>query len=202
MIGIAAAAVFFGCIAFIGAEESRALCALITPFTDGPVPRKPPIALLVLASALVGGLLVAWNALPLQLVTAAIVVFALVTCWCSDAICGIVPDIFTLGPLAALLLFAVTQRNWEVLWSAALPAAFFAGAALYTRGKGMGWGDAKFVAITGAALGAPLALLALALACVAAVMGQKLARAPRGAIAFAPYIAAATAIALPFGILR
>jgi Flp pilus assembly protein protease CpaA len=138
----------------------------------------------------------------MQIVAAAIVVFALVACWCSDARCGIVPDAFTLPPLAALLFLALAQRDWEVLWSAAIPFAFFAGAAVLSRGRGMGWGDAKFVAITGAALGAPLALFALALACVAAVVRQRLTKAARGPIAFAPYIAAATGIALPFGMLR
>ena len=39
-----------------------------------------------------------------QIGIAAIGVFALVACWCSDSICGIVPDVFTLGPLAVILL--------------------------------------------------------------------------------------------------
>lgn len=202
MIGIAVAAAIFGCIALIGAEVSGAVCSRVLPADDGPAPRKPPIVALVAAAALVGAVLVAWSAAPLQIVAAAIVVFALVACWCSDARCGIVPDAFTLAPLAALLLLALAQRNWEVLWSAAIPSAFFAGAAFLSRGRGMGWGDAKFVAITGAALGAPLALFALALACVAAVIGQRLTHAARGPIAFAPYIAAATGIALPLGMLR
>lgn len=202
MIGIAVAAVFFGCIAFIGAELSAGFCFRVSPANDGPAPRKPPVVVLVLAAALVGALLIAWGAPPLQLVASAVVVFALVACWCSDALCGIVPDVFTLAPLAALLLLALAQRDWDVLWSAAIPFAFFAVAAHVSRGRGMGWGDAKFVAISGAALGAPLALFALALACVAAVIGRKLTKAARGPIAFAPYIAAVTGIALPFGMLR
>lgn len=202
MIGIAVAAAVFGCIAFIATELSAAFCLRVLPADDGPASRTPPVAVLVAATAVVGGVLAAWSAAPLQIVAAAIVVFALVACWCSDARCGIVPDAFTLGPLAVLFLLAFAQRDWEVLWSAAIPFAFFAAAALYSRGHGMGWGDVKFVAITGAALGAPLALFALALACVAAVIAQRLPKAARGPIAFAPYIAAATGIALPFGILR
>jgi Flp pilus assembly protein protease CpaA len=202
MIGIVVAAAIFGCIASIAAELSGAVCSRVLPADDGPTPRKPPIVALVAAATLVGAVLVAWSASPMQIVAAAIVVFALVACWCSDARCGIVPDAFTLPPLAALLFLALAQRDWEVLWSAAIPFAFFAGAAVLSRGRGMGWGDAKFVAITGAALGAPLALFALALACVAAVVRQRLTKAARGPIAFAPYIAAATGIALPFGMLR
>ena len=202
MIGIVVAAVFFGCVAVIGAELSRALCSRVTPAEDAPPSRQPPVTLLVVAAAALGAVLLAYHTAPLQIGAAAIVVFALVACWCSDAICGIVPDAFTLPALGALLLLAVVQRNWEVVWSALIPFAFFALAALFSRGRGMGWGDVKLVAITGAALGAPLALLALAVACIAAVIGQRLAGGFRGPIAFAPYVAAATGLALPFGLMR
>ncbi len=202
IVSIGAATVFFGCVALIGSELSRLYCSRITPFPDGPAPRRAPVIALIVAAAIVGGVLSAWKTPPLQMGVAAIVVFSLVACWCSDAVCGIVPDVFTLAPLAAILLFALSHRNWEVWWSAAVPAAFFAGAALLTHGKGMGWGDVKLVALTGAALGAPLALLALPAACIAAVIGQRLLGTRYRAMAFAPYIAAATGIALPFGIVR
>jgi prepilin signal peptidase PulO-like enzyme (type II secretory pathway) len=195
-------AVFFACVALVGAELSRLYCARIEPFADGPRPGRAPVVVLALAAAVIGGLLAFWKVPPLQIALAAIVVFALVACWCSDAQCGIVPDIFTLGPLAVLLLFALSQRNWEVWLSAAIPFAFFAGAALFTRGKGMGWGDAKLVALTGAALGAPLALVALPIACIAAVIAQRFVKGTGTPMAFAPYIAALTGIALPLGIIR
>ena len=66
----------------------------------------------------------------------------------------------------------------------------------------MGWGDAKLVAVSGAALGVPLALFTLAIACVAAVVGHRIAGAKAAPIAFAPYIAALTGIALPLGMIR
>jgi prepilin signal peptidase PulO-like enzyme (type II secretory pathway) len=78
----------------------------------------------------------------------------------------------------------------------------FAIAAMFSRGQGMGWGDVKLVALTGAVLGAPLALIALALACLAAAIGHRISRARQTPIAFAPYIAAATAIALPLGLVH
>jgi prepilin signal peptidase PulO-like enzyme (type II secretory pathway) len=202
VIGIALAAVFFGCIAFIATYLSRAVCAGVSPAPDGPAAGTPPYVILIAAAAVIGGALVALAATPLQIGIAAIVVFALVACWCSDTICGMVPDVFTLAPLAALLLFAIAQRQWELVASAVIVFVPFAGAALFSRGNGMGWGDAKLVAIVGAALGAPLAVFALAVACVAAVIGHRLARSGRGPIAFAPYIAAATGIALPLGFLR
>ncbi|MBV8344109.1 MAG: prepilin peptidase [Candidatus Eremiobacteraeota bacterium] len=202
MTGIALAAVFFGCIAFIATQLSRALCAGVSPAADGPLPGTPPYAILVLAAVVIGGSLVALGATPVQIGIAAMVIFALVACWCSDTLCGLVPDVFTLAPLAALLLFAAAQREWDLVASAAIVFAPFAAAAMFSRGHGMGWGDAKLVALAGAALGAPLAVFALAIACVAAVAGHRLARAARGPIAFAPYIAAATGIALPLGFVR
>jgi prepilin signal peptidase PulO-like enzyme (type II secretory pathway) len=194
--------VFFGGVALIGAEVSKLYCARVQPFADGPMPSRAPILVLCVAAAAIGGVLSYWKVPPLNVGLAAIVVFSLVACWCSDSMCGIVPDVFSLIPLAVLLLFALTQRDWEVLWSAAIPFAFFAGAALVTRGKGMGWGDAKLVALTGAALGAPLALVALPIACIAAVIAQRFMKSTGTPMAFAPYIAALTGIALPLGIVR
>jgi prepilin signal peptidase PulO-like enzyme (type II secretory pathway) len=202
MIAIALAAIFFGCVAFIAAEVSRAVCARVEPLSDGPATGTPPILVLVAASTLLGGGLMARGATVAELAAAAIVIFALVAAWCSDMLCGLVPDVFTLAPLGALLLLAFTQRDWGILVSALVPFVPFAVAALYSRGHGMGWGDAKLVALAGAALGAPLALLALAVACVAAVVGHRLAHAGRNPIAFAPYIAACTGLALPLAVVH
>ncbi|MBV9717940.1 MAG: prepilin peptidase [Candidatus Eremiobacteraeota bacterium] len=200
MIVTAAAAIFFGALAIMGALAGRAICAGVEPAADGPATGTPPYAVLVVGSALIGGFLLAAKFTPLEIGIAAIVLFALVACWCTDVICGMVPDAFTLVPLAALLLFSFAQHDWWIAFSAAIAFAPFAVAALFTRGYGMGWGDAKLVALCGAALGAPVAAMALAVACAAAVVGYRLAGAARSPIAFAPYIAAATAVALPLGL--
>ncbi len=201
MIAVIAAALFFASLAFIAVSASRAICTGVTPDEDGPPAGKPPYAVLVAASALLGGLLLYWHATPLQLGVAAIVLFALVACWCSDALCGMVPDVFTLTPLAALLLFSLAQHNWDIWFSALVAFAPFAVAALFSRGRGMGWGDVKLVALSGAALGAPLVVFVLAAACGVAAVMHGLSRTKRnGPIAFAPYIAAATGIALPLGL--
>ena len=202
MIAVLTSATFFGCVSVIAIQISRAVCAGVVPADDGPRSGRPPYAVLVGGSAVVGGLLLATGTTPLQLGTAAIVLFALVACWCSDTTCGIVPDVFTLAPLAALLLFAFAQREWGVAFSASIPFAPFAAAALFSRGYGMGWGDAKLAALAGAAIGAPLAVVSLCGACIAAAIGYRLARKRHRPIAFAPYIAAATAIALPLGLAR
>jgi prepilin signal peptidase PulO-like enzyme (type II secretory pathway) len=194
------AAFFFGCIAFIAAQLSTSICRTIVPADDGPPTSKPPYVLLVAGAALLGGIFAVQGQQPLQLGIAAIVIFALVACWCSDALCGFLPDTFTLGPLAALLLFALAQRDWEIIVSAMLVFLPFAAAAAFSRGLGMGWGDAKLVALTGAALGAPLGALALSVACVVAVLVHRFAGPRQGPIAFAPYIAALTGVALPLGL--
>jgi prepilin signal peptidase PulO-like enzyme (type II secretory pathway) len=200
MITIFVAAVFFGSIAVIAMQISRAYCANILPADDGPPPGTPPYAPIALGCAAVGGLLFAGGATPLQLGIAAIVEFSLIACWCSDTLCGIVPDLFTLAPLGALLLFSFAQRDWGTMLSATIAFAPFAAAALVSKGYGMGWGDAKLVALCGAALGAPLAVFTLALACAAAVVVHRIGGAVGRPIAFAPYIAAATGIALPLGL--
>ncbi len=199
MIGSLFAAMFFGSIAVVAMAASRAYCADIEPAEDGPAPGTPPYAVLGVAAAAIGALLVAVGATPLQLGIAAILTFALVACWCSDTLCGLVPDVFTLVPLAALLLFAFAHRDWEMAASATIAFAPFAAAAFFSRGYGMGWGDAKLVALCGAALGAPAAIFGLSLACGAAAIVHRLRGAGRSPIAFAPYIAAASGVILPLG---
>lgn len=196
------AAIFFASIAVIAIHTSRVLCAEVEPAADGPPAGSAPYAILPAASALIGAMLVELHAGPLELGIAAIVLFSLVACWCSDALCGIVPDVFTLVPLAALLLFAIAQKNWAMAFSAPIVFTPFALAALFTHGKGMGWGDAKLVALAGVALGAPLAFLALSAACATAVVVHRLTPSVRSPIAFAPYIAVLTGAALPLGLAR
>ncbi len=43
MIAVVAAAIFFGCIAFIGIQVSRFACAGVTPADDGPAPVSRPM---------------------------------------------------------------------------------------------------------------------------------------------------------------
>jgi leader peptidase (prepilin peptidase)/N-methyltransferase len=191
---------FFGCVAFVATSLSAHLCSNVEPAQDGPRTSKPPYIVLIAGSAIIGAILALHGAVPLQLGTAAIVIFALVACWCSDAICGFLPDVFTLGPLAALLLFALVQRDWGIIVSALVIFVPFAAAALFSKGYGMGWGDAKLVALTGAALGPPLGAVALAVACIVAVIVHRFTGGRSGPIAFAPYIAALTGAALPLGL--
>jgi prepilin signal peptidase PulO-like enzyme (type II secretory pathway) len=139
---------------------------------------------------------------PIELGTSAFLVLVLVACWSSDSLRGIVPDVFTLLPLGILLAVAGARRDWLVFASALIAVTPFAVAAWTTHGRGMGWGDVKLAALAGAALGAPVAILAILVACIAAVVGSRLGRTKAGPIAFAPYLAAAFGAAIPLGMLR
>ena len=193
-------ALFFACIAYVAMQVSGMVCSSIVPADDGPPNTKPPVLLVTAGAAILGAALTLVGAAPLQLGISAIVVFALAACWASDALCGFLPDAFTLGPLAALVLFALAQRDWYLIVSAILVFIPFAAAAYFSKGYGMGWGDAKLVALTGAVLGAPLGYFTLAIACVVAVVVHRLGSRRAEPIAFAPYIAALTGVALPLGL--
>jgi prepilin signal peptidase PulO-like enzyme (type II secretory pathway) len=204
IIGAVPAAIFFGCVALVAVHLSHVVCAGIPRADDGPPAGTPPVVVLVVASAVLGGVLVAKGTTPLHLAIGAILVFALVACWCSDLICGILPDAFTLAPLAAVLAIVIFERDWGAVVAAIAAFVPFALTAYFTRGYGMGWGDAKLVALCGAALGAAsLIILTLAVAGVAALIGHRVTGGKKGEpIAFAPYIAAFTALLLPWGLMR
>jgi prepilin signal peptidase PulO-like enzyme (type II secretory pathway) len=169
---------------------------------DGPPPQGVPIPLLVLGCALIGAFITAHTFLPAQLVVLAIVCLALVAIWIVDARRGIVPDAFTLGPLAIILLIAIWQHEWLYLVSAAIPFAPFAIGAILSKGRGMGWGDVKLVALAGAVLGVRWAIVACMVACLAAVVVCYARGWRRGPIAFAPYLTAAIGAAIPMAVLH
>jgi prepilin signal peptidase PulO-like enzyme (type II secretory pathway) len=197
VLAIIVTAAFFGCVAFLATQVSRIVCADVTPLADGPTPGTAPGPVLIACAAIVGGL-IAHDSGAFQLGIMALVVFALVAAWCSDARCGLVPDALTLGPLAAIVLVMAVTRQWGPLVWAAIPLVPFAAAAAFSRGRGMGWGDVKLSAFAGLALGAPLALFALAFACAAAVVVHRVKRMQGDQpIAFAPYISAFIGLALP-----
>lgn len=200
MFGIIISIVLFACVALLAVELSKFVCARVTPLEGAPPASEPPTILLTLGAAFLGALLVTRGASPIQLVIFGVVVFALVACWASDSLKGILPDVFTLIPLAIVLIAGAIERNWLVLVSALVMFVPFAVAALSTKGRGMGWGDVKLVTLAGAALGAPLAMVAMIVACLAAVVGYRVKHIKSGPIAFAPYIAIAVGAAIPLGV--
>ncbi len=188
----------FGCAAFLAIQLSASICSKITPFEDGPKPGNPPTAWLI-GGAVVAGAVMALRGADLpQLGLAALLIVSLVASWYSDVRVGIVPDYFTLVPLGALLLLALLGHQWSTFAATAAVAIPFAAAAYLSKGRGMGWGDVKLVALGGAALGLQTAVFAFAGACLIAVVIAVLRKRRHEPIALAPYLASAIGVALTF----
>ena len=164
---------------------------------EAPPPGRAPLPLLIAGAAAVGALQEA-RGLGIEAGLTALLLFALSASWTTDAVRGLVFDVFTLAPLGALLLVAVVRGHWSLPISALVLALPFALTALFTRGRGMGWGDVELAALGGAVLGIQAAALLFAVVSLAAFAVAMLRRV-RGPIAFAPYLIAAIAAGLALG---
>lgn len=174
----------------------------LTPLENGPAPGEPPVAWIVAGAALIGALVASHPAGAGEMALLAVVVAALSAIWCTDVRYGIVPDWFTLGPLALVALVAVANQQPLVLASAAVLFVPFAAAAALSKGYGMGWGDVKLAALGGAVLGAQTAIPAFAASCFAAALYAWVCGRRGRPIAFAPFMAAAMAMAVPLAVAR
>ncbi len=188
-------AIFFGLAGYVGVLLAGTL--RYERFEDGPAASEPPVPLILAGSAIVGSIVTAHAVTTLPIVILAIVICALAAVWCTDVRFGIVPDAFTLVPLGIILLLAFVQRRPGSFVSAALPLIPFAIAATVSKGRGMGWGDVKLAALGGAVLGAPIALVAFSVSCLAAVCYSFIRGRKGEPIAFAPFLAAAIGAAIP-----
>jgi len=193
-------ALLFACAAIAGIALAAAICARVEAYDDGPQTSTPPIVALVAGAALIGGIAGA-HAEPARLGIVALVCGAFVAAWYCDVARGVVPDIFTIGPLAMFAILAFVWHDPRSIVHAGIVFVPFALAATLSKGRGMGWGDAKLAAVAGAVLGASGALLACALAAFAAAVGAKF-RPPAAArpLAFAPYIIGACAMFLAWNV--
>src|SRR5579884_2693413 len=93
-------AVFLGIAGALGALAGEAMVHRLPRLDDAPRPHRAPVPLLVAGCAVIGGLSSHAAAAPWQLPLLAIVCGALVASWITDARTGIVPDAFTVLPLA------------------------------------------------------------------------------------------------------
>ena len=190
------AGIVYACAAFLAVQLSAAVCRGIVAFDDGPRPAKPNVAVLVAAAFAVGTSL-GWRGADAPLLGVyGLLVAALVACSYSDVRCGIVPDYFTLVPLAVLLGGSILVHDYDAVRSAAIVFTPFAIAAFLSKGRGMGWGDVKLVALGAAVLGLQTSVLAFAGACLTAVVVSAVRRKRSEPIAFAPYLAGAIGVAL------
>ncbi|MBC5815930.1 MAG: prepilin peptidase [Candidatus Eremiobacteraeota bacterium] len=190
---IVAAAGLCACLAYLGVLLASHLCDSIVPFEDGPTPATTSVPLLIGCAALLGGFIALRGVDTAQLGLLALLCLCLCAIWYTDVRCGIVPDVFTIGPLIALLGAAVYMHHWPMLISSLVVFTPFAAGALLSRGRGMGWGDAKLVALGAAVLGMEAALLSFGVACAAAVLIAFMRGRRAEPIAFAPYLIVAIA---------
>ncbi len=183
----------FATLAYLGTVLARVVTADARSFADGPPAGRPATGLIVLAAALAGLCLGIRGMAAPELGMACMLTIALAGICYSDVRCGQIPDVFTLAPLAAILLGDVLLHRWSAPIAVVLVAAPFCVAAKLSGGRGMGWGDVKLVALGAAVLGAQSALLAFTGACFIAVAVALLRRRQRTfdavPIAFAPYLA-------------
>lgn len=184
-------AIIYGCGAYLAMQLSDYVCRNIERFEDGPAPVKMPVWWIIGGSMLIG-LLAGFRADLLSIAGFGLVLFSLVAAWNSDAKKGVIPDYFTLVPLAIILVPSALRGNWwPIFWAL---AAFipFAAASYMSKGRGMGWGDSKLAALGGAVLW-DQALIAYSAACLAAVAVAYLRKRRTEPIAFGPYLAASIA---------
>jgi prepilin signal peptidase PulO-like enzyme (type II secretory pathway) len=189
----------FALAAWGGVLAAEILCAGRAPADDGPRPVRVAPQLFPLAGAALGVAFVLHGDAPGRLALLALAVLALAGCTAADLACGMLPDLLTLGPLAFALGTAALARDWHPAFGAGFVALPFALLALFSRGRGMGWGDVKLAALGGALLGAGDAAIAVTLAALAAYLTAYRRRRLREPTAFGPYLAIAFAALLAAG---
>jgi len=186
----------FAVAAYIGLRISAMLCRTIEPFSDGPRPGNTPGLALITGAFAVGYAVAERGAGLPALLIVIVLTTSLVAAWASDVQCGIVPDSFTVVPLVGVLLVTVIEGDVMPAVSAAVAFVPFAIAALVSKGRGMGWGDVKLVALGAAVLGLQASMFAFGAACLTAA-AVAFARGRRHEpIALAPYLAGASAAAI------
>jgi prepilin signal peptidase PulO-like enzyme (type II secretory pathway) len=182
--------------AIAGALLAQWFAERIARFDDGPQSRdlNPLWALVVLLA--LGITLLIRHTPPLQIAFIALSAVPLVTAWYVDAKTGIVPDWCTLLPLAVVFIVVARTGHWVSLYSAVVVFVPFSISALFSHGRGMGWGDVKLATFCSMLIGMMAALPAFAAACLVATFVSY--RRDRGTkpIAFGPYLVVATFAAM------
>ena len=198
MIAVALWAFLFGCAAFVGLVASQLLSANIVALDDGPKPVHVHEAVFIVLFAAVGYVLAIRGATVLQLGLVALIGVPLIGACYSDLRKGIVPDAFTLIPIAIIAVAVVINHYWWVAASMLLIFIAFAIASWFSKGLGIGWGDTKLATLCAAVLGLQDALLALAIACLVATGVSVIRSRGKQPVALAPFIvlAALTTIVL------
>jgi prepilin signal peptidase PulO-like enzyme (type II secretory pathway) len=189
----------FAASAWFGMLLGEAICGGRQLPPDAPAPVAPPAVLFATCGAVTGASIVMHGFTPLQVITLAVLVLALATAAAANLIGGIVPDVVTLVPLAAILLSSMLQARYAPLLSAALISLPLALVAALSPGRGLSWGDVKVGALGAAILGASGVMVAFIAAAFTAFVASRLAPNAGRPIALAPYIVLGIAVALVAG---
>jgi prepilin signal peptidase PulO-like enzyme (type II secretory pathway) len=190
-------ALAFAVAGLCGTLIATALIPALQPFEDGPPPYNVHPALLIAGAAVLGGF-IGWREPPLlQFAVSALSTVVLVAIWYCDARTGFIPDWLTLLPLGLLLIYGVARHDWLMLISAAVMFVPFAFIAFISKGRGMGWGDAKLASLGGALVGMEMAAFGFTIATAIAVIVTRLRGHPKDVpIALGPYLVCAIAVAI------
>ena len=192
-----AAAIVFGCSAYLAMQVAAFVYAKDAPLPGGPAPSRVPAAVLIVGSAFIGGVSALRGADLASLAIVELIVFALCAVIWTDVTRGFIGDWFTLPPLAFVIGIAAFEHKFVPIFVSLLVVTLpFAVAAFASKGVGMGWGDVKLVALGAALLDIQTSILMYAVACMVAC-GIAFARRKRTEpIAFAPYLATAIAVGM------
>ena len=202
VVSSAFGALLFGAAGWLGTVIADTFYGAISSEDDGPPSRAVPVRVFVAVPACIGAVVALQDAPPVRVALLVMAVLALGVGAATDLRAGIIPDLFTLGPLAICLAVAALQRDGGPLWGALLAFVPFTLLAALSRGRGMGWGDVKLAAFGGALIGMAGITVAVALASVAAYVTSLAKRRSRQPIAFGPYLAAAIVAAFALGTPR
>lgn len=199
LISAIVAAALFAAAGLVGTLLSDALYGTLAPEADGPAAIVVPGWTFVAAAAGIGFFVGMHGASPAHVAVLLIAVLSLTACAATDFRAGLIPDLFSVGPLVVVLAISAVQHDWAPLLSATFAFVPFGLLALFSKGRGMGWGDVKLAALGGALVGVAGITLAVVLASLSAyVVGRSTGRA-RQPIAFGPYLAASIGAALAVG---
>jgi hypothetical protein len=201
LLSAAIGAGVFAAAVYLGMELSKILSATTPARRAQAAPTNLPAAILAFG-AVIGACLASRNLMWEDLVMAAIVFIALSACAHQAITTGNVSNYFIFVPLSAILVSDIAQQNWMFLLSPIVPFVPFAIAAQISRGKAIGWDEAKIATLGGAVLGPWFALLAFAAACVTAAVLAWSKKKTREPMLLVPYMTAGIAICLLFTLSR
>ncbi len=195
ILGVFAAALF-AAAGWLGTLLSEALYGTLLPEADGPAAIAVPAWTFIAASACLGFFVGFRGEPPVHIAILLLTALSLTVCAATDFRAGMIPDLFSLGPLAVVLAVSAVQRDWSPLLGAVFVFVPFAALALLSKGRGMGWGDVKLAVLGGALVGMIGMTLAVALASLTAYFVGRTGGRSRQPVAFGPYLAASIGAAL------